>query len=548
MEDWIDLQRLWHRWHAPRDFVSPMRWYLTAAWPDRRRLGALAEPVDACLQELDLAPPAARIGLVADALGLSRRSGAVLAHGSPVWALPAMLHASLEGRVFIWFEHWTDLLRAVADNPDSAVICVPLRELDLGMLQDVVAARTFRVPVPRLREIDFQAAPISFLTARSLDVLSRVVAKHRLYRELPVQRSAWIHTGESGGHPTDPDVTFLVQAQASAAYLELLDRPDLLFLAGHSREDLIHLGADALCGASLDPHPSGAELRLPACDLDGRCVKAGRVIPVTSLGARGLFVHGCNLMRLGGEGSFEPEYTLVFSALEGSCNVAVASRRTRFGHAFEQILMYQLLRSGRSVGEAARLVNNTLPFSGQETPDYLVLGDGDWQLWPAPAAPGARIELERLDEGWAVTCHDVDTPVLQIDLPQLPGELTVAAVGPTPARRDLHYSVAPEPDGSCKLLVFGWSRVVESELRLRVTVRPPAADTVGALRRAHQNQAYGRLYRAYLPRFDNQETELRSLSVNLARHLTESRYLVRAATEAEARAAEVDDRLGRLDR
>src|SRR5436305_1117034 len=52
--EWVQFQRLWWRWQAPNDSVSPMRWYLTAAWSATQEPATLSEAVDLCMQELML--------------------------------------------------------------------------------------------------------------------------------------------------------------------------------------------------------------------------------------------------------------------------------------------------------------------------------------------------------------------------------------------------------------------------------------------------------------------------------------------------------------
>ena len=545
---WAAFQRLWYRWHTPHDRLPVMRWYLTAAWPAAGEPpAALAEPVDACLQELALTPPADRPGLLAGTLGRGDPVRPLLGWGDPHWALPAMLHACLTGRQFVWFDEREELLAAVRAGV-RPLVAVPSHELDLDLVNALQDAHGFSIDLDRVRDVRFQGRPLAFFTARTLETLTRMVVKHEAYRHRPVERAAWVFTGEVSGHETDPDVTLLGSDQAGAAYLELLEDPDLLVLAGHSREDLFHLGDDAICGRSRDADGRPpAHDRLPACALDGRCVKAGTVLPVHELGARALVMNGCNLMRLGGRGSFAPEYTIPFTALEGACNLVVASRRTRFGEAVEQVLLHQLLRAGTPAAEAVRLVNNSLPFSGAETPDNLVLGDGDWRLFPELDGPGARVDLERAAGGWRLRATGVDTPVLRVRLPDLPAEVHVRSATPEGCGLDLLHALAPEPDGSATLLLFGWRRLVAERLDLWIGTEPLAADSLAALRRAQANQAYARLFRTYLPRFENQERELQSLGVNVARLLREARHRVRPADEAIGRADEAAELLGRMD-
>lgn len=537
------FQVLWHRWHAPRDAVPPMRWYLTAAWPSTEPPAALAARVDDLSHALACLPPAERVAAVAHALRLPPGGGAVLGFGDPAWAVPAILHAGLTGRPFVWFDTPDELVEAAGVDLDEVTVTVPLPALDLDLLHRLLAARSFRVDLPRVREVDLCRRPLSFLTARNVEVLTRVVAKHQAYDGTPVGPSTWLFTGEQPGHDVDPDVTYLSREEATAAHLELAGDADVVVLAGHSREDLFHVGGDALCGRSADAGDPGPG-HLPACATDGRCVKGGEVLPVSRLGAKLLAVHGCNVLRLGG-GSFAAEFTIAFTALEGACNAVVASRRTRFGHTTEQILLHQLLRTGRTLGEAVRLVNNTLPFTGPESPDYLLLGEGGWAPYPPDGT--AEVAVVPDGDGWRVTASAVDTPVLEVRLPELRDEVWVRPDGDHDAWRDVHAALAPEPDGSARLLVFGWRRLQAGQLSFRVGLGTPARDRVRSIVAASRAAPYRRVLRGTSPRFDNQERELRSLSTAVARELTEARRTPLATAEAEERAAAATDLLARMD-
>lgn len=543
-DDFHRFQMLWHRWQAPRDEVPPMRWYLTAAWPASGPPASLHAAVDHAAEQLLALPPAERAVAQAEILGLPAPTGAVLGWGAADWAVPAMLHATLTGRPFLWFEREDELVEAAGADLPELTVAVPLPGFRLPLLHRLTAARGFHVDLPRVRDVELCARPLSFLTARTLEVLSRVVAKHQAYRGTTVERATWLFTGEQPGPAVDLDVTYLSREESTAAHLELAGDTDLLVLAGHSREDLFHVGPDALCGRSAESATPG-EGALPACAHDGRCVKDGEVLPVSRLGAKAILVHGCNVLRVGG-GSFAPEFTIAFTALEGACNAVVGSRRTRFGNTDEQVLLHQLLRTGRSLGEAVRLVNNSLPFTGPESPDYLLLGEVGWAPYAVPDGR-ATVEVASDGDGWRVTATDVDTPVLEVRLPSMPGELYVRPDGDRDAWHGLRHAVAPEPDGSARVFVYGWQRLLAPRLAFRVTTEAPAADRLASLAAAVRSAPYRRLLRSSSTRFDNQEAELRSLSTAAARAVTEVRHTPAAVLELEERVATATDALARMD-
>lgn len=545
-QEWIAFQKLWLRWHAPLDYVDPLRWYLTAAWPSSEPPTGVTEVIDHYMQQLAALPPHLRLQQMRVALRLGETGGAVVGWGDYQWTLPAMLHASLTGKPFLWCMSKDELIEVIAGNAGSLTVCIPQHQLDLDFLQRLTDIRSFRLNIPQVQALNFSAQPLSFFTARTFEILTRLPVKHHLYRQTFLEQSAWVLTGETVEKETDPDVTLLTKKDAHVGQLQLIAKPDVLVLWGHSREDMFHLGTGALCGMSAEAPLSAHSEQLPACFHDGHCVKNGDLLPATRLTAKVLLLAGCNLMRLGGQGSFAPEYTLAFSSLEGMGNLVVASRRTRFGHPCEQIFMYQLIKGGMTIGEAVRVVNNSLPFSGPESPDYLVLGEGDWAPF-APLVNLAQIDIQPEQDGWQVECHDVDAQYIEIRLARFSGQMYVHLLETAPELTGLFYAVSPEPDGSCRLFLFGWRRLQAERIVLRVGATAPLRDQQQMLSLAYRNQAYGRLFRSYLPKFKNWEQELRSLGSYIARRLTEARYLPIAYHEAEVKAVEAEALLGRMD-
>ncbi len=544
--EWTPFQRLWLRWQAPLDFVAPMRWYLTAAWPSTETPTSLTASVDTCLQELAALPPQLRSQHIRTVLHLPQTIGIVVGWGEWQWALPAMLHAHLSAKPFIWCENEEELVEIVCSDISSITICVPVHQLHLDLLNKLTDACSFRLDIPRVKNVHFFSRPLSFFTARTLEILSRLPVKHHFYKQVPVERAAWVFTGEMPGKVIDPEVTYLSREEASVGHLELVDQPEVLMIWAHSREDLVHLGPDALCGMSADAPLGVSNGPFPACVYDGQCVKAGAVLPVNQLSTKALLMGGCNLMRLGGRSSFAPEYTIAFSSLEGACNLVVASRRTRFGYAFEQIFMYQLIRAGMSIGEAIRLVNNSLPFSGPESPDYLVLGEGDWSPF-APLENHVRMAITADGNGWHVECREVDAQYIEIRLPSFAAELYVRPVEVTPEVKDIFYSVVPEADGTCRVFLFSWHRMQANQLSLRIDPQTAGLDVQMALSVAYRNYVYDRLFRSYLPKFENWQKELHSLGIYIARHLNEANHQPIAYHEVEIKAVEAEMLLSRMD-
>lgn len=531
------------RWRASWNLMdgegfAPMAWALEFAGL------AGSEPGTWC-ERLAAVPPAERPSLLAAAFHPAAE-GFVVGAGDPRWALPAMLHAALSERPFLWLDCDQDLI-AAAESPLAAMtVCTALPSLRPELLHGLAEARSFRLGIPRLAHVSLQARPVSFLTARTLEVLTFLVAKHHLYRQAPLARTGWIFLLAPPVDGTDPEVTLLARPEANAANIRSLpEETELLMAYGHSREDIFYVGSDVLCGAS-QAAAAVPEARAPVCAHEGRCIKSGDVVPVWELPAKAFFVNGCSTLRLGG-GNFAPEYTLGFSFLEGAGSLFVASSRTHYGNPHELLLLYHLLRSGMTVGDSVRLVNNSLPLGGSEIPNYLILGEGDWQPFAA-SLNRVRMTVTPEADGWKIECADIDAQYVEVRIPQLLTEPFIYAAQRDSQTVEIYHAVTPEPDGSARLFLFGWRRLRLAALTIWVRFESPAAEQVEALRTAHQNLVYSRLYRTYSPKIKNLEVELQSLSTAIARQLGKARYSPLAAEKVVEKANQVEGLISRMNR
>lgn len=557
---WRHFQLLWHRWTVPLDQFNPVRWYLTARAQGSH--AAVHSVVDAQLQQVFQADQG-RLGTVArivsqdvgrpDSVSGDERA-AVLGWGAPEWSLPAMLLAARTGRPYLWVRDCAEAMGEAGQWAGPLTLSFPHDEATVGQIMALVATRTYPAPGPLSDGLRLASRPLGFLTATSLQVLSSVVSR-QLSLTLPLPpTSVAVFTGLD----TDPDPganSFLLNRERSAAgYLEAVGDVTALFLSGHSREDLFHLGPDALCGRSLAGAPSGPSVRLPACVLDGRCVKNGTVLPAHALSAPVAFFNSCNVMRLGGGGAFDVHFTLPFTYQEGAGIAIVGSRRTRFGDDnVELSFAERLLRTGRSMGEVVRLLNNAVPLWGREAPDYLLLGDSEFA--PFPAAPSAAAVTTR-DAGDGVveaTFTDVEAELLELALDGSgpdPSVRILGVVGPDgqPADIDLRSAMVIERDGATRLFLFSWQPLRLRSLSLRIEPGRPHQDVVADIGTTLANAtAYRRLLRTYLKGFDNTEQELRSRATALSRWRAQARTVPLALRDADAAAAELRATIARLD-
>ncbi|MCZ7430965.1 C25 family cysteine peptidase [Streptomyces sp. WMMC1477] len=552
---WRHFQRLWHRWAAPLDSFHPVRWYLTACATGPHR--SVHTTVDGWLQRLATQTDG-QVEATAVLLGLEPEDGdlgAVLGWGAPEWSLPAMLLAARTGRPFRWVPDAAQARREAERWPGTLTLAFPHDEIGVEDLPALTLSRSYHAAGRLADGLELASRPVGFLTATSLQVLSSVTSR-RLALPGPLPpTSAAVFTGLDADPDVGPDSFLLNRERSAAGYLEAVGEVSALFLSGHSREDLFHLGPDALCGRSLQPAPSGPETRLPACVLDGDCVKGGEVLPAHTLSAPVAFFNSCNVMRLGGDGAFDEHFTLPFTYQEGEGVALVGSRRTRFGDDnVELVLAERLVRTGRPMGEIVRTLNNAIPLWGREAPDYLLLGDPEFRPFP-PGPDAAEVAVRPGAEGGGVEVEfsGVDAELLEVLLPDPGPAPSVRVTGITAAdgesdEVDLRTALVREEDGGVRLFVFSWKALRLRRLALRVDPGRPHQELSDDVARTLGNaSAYRRLLRGYLGGFDNAEQELRSKATALSRRRAEARTAPLALREADTAAGELRSGLSRLD-
>ncbi|MFF0144106.1 hypothetical protein ATK36_4296 [Amycolatopsis sulphurea] len=467
-------------------------------------------------------------------------AGRVVGFGNEEWAAAARLHAWLDRRGFEWFDGADALVAAAGAGRDPLTVCAPPELLTRAVQDAITAATSFRLPHAEVAEVDFPAHAVSFLTARTLPVLTRVVVAHAQYRDRRVERALGLFPERMTGVGDDDALTCLEGNALSAAAVAAADRPNLLMMWGHSREDLFNLGSDCLCGKSFESADTRVGALVPTCVTAGTCVKPGEALPINRIGVPTVVMGGCNVLRLGETGLFAPEFSLAFSAQEGGSSAVVTASGVVIGSLAEYLFLYRLLRGGLAVGEAVRLLNAAMPFLGPDSPSYQVLGEGDRVLFDPPPN---RAEVRRV--GDRVEFTDVSAEFLTVDLPRFDPALRVRVDG----RQELYYAVVPRPDAGATAYLFGTGRLDGVDLAVTVDTRPPGGADAGAVVAAVTHlSAYGRLLRGYHAKLKSLEPEWRSTATHLLRQGAKARFDVRAGADADKRAATTAEQIHNADR
>ncbi|MEO6702247.1 MAG: hypothetical protein ABI140_02440 [Jatrophihabitantaceae bacterium] len=518
----------------------------------RSRPIPVLEPASSTLAELAMLADLPTTAAVTDWYAAARANqpaanGVVLGFGDPSWALPAMLHAHLTGRSFAWYDSPKALVAALPASTGPVSICAPPDQLASRVQADIVEAISFNVSAEQLSGVSFPGRPLSFLTARTLPILTTVVAHHHRHRNDLVNSSIGLFAEPMLGVGADSSITCVAGEDLTVAAIRALPSPDLLMMWGHSREDLFHLGQDGLCGRSASYQQAERTGFVPTCVSTGSCVKAGELLPIGELAAGAIVIGGCNVLRLGNTGLFGPEFSLAFSAQEGGTSAVVTATGVVIGASAEYLFLYRLLRGGRPLGEAVRLLNCALPFIGPDSPSYQVLGEGERVLFEPPPITGSQHRFEDACQV-RVRYTGIGAEYLSIRVDRF-GTGLQARFAEGSAQPPLHCATVAEPDGSATVFLFGPARLDGLDFEVIVSDRPAGAEAIGAVQAAMANlHGYGKLLRRYRTKLKNLEPEWRSSATYLVRQADRARFDLLACQDADHRAATTEQSINAMDR
>ena len=166
----------------------------------------------------------------------------------------------------------------------------------------------------------------------------------------------------------------------ASEYLFEKESPFEFNYLSHCRECTLFFSDFFLCGYRDQPSPPKVPEQphsfKPLCSYDRtRCtIKERKRISASALKARFLFLNGCNLGDL--NRSFIPyRFSLVAYSIDASALSVITSPGIKSGHIAENILAYNLFKSGLSEGQRVERLNSFLTYSHIEKSCYFLIGD-----------------------------------------------------------------------------------------------------------------------------------------------------------------------------
>ncbi|MGW7362020.1 hypothetical protein ACWGI8_01000 [Streptomyces sp. NPDC054841] len=214
---------------------------------------------------------------------------------------------------------------------------------------------------------------LSWIVAKGLALPHRITPTEQHLRVWPaVQRiSKRYGTG-----------TWVLQDDAKAEVVRplLLDtHTAAVSLVAHGRDDVIHLNDTVICpiGAhTIDPGSPSAS-HAPVCAFTGRCyrpeVANENIILSGGIAADVLFANSCMGMRVN-EGLYPQEYLMPHGFVRGTAAAYLATGQVINGLLKVNDIFHTACGTGRTLGEAATLINDHLRYERVDLPYYTLLG------------------------------------------------------------------------------------------------------------------------------------------------------------------------------
>ena len=368
-----------------------------------------------------------------------------------------LARAAAQGRPFLAVETLADpRIAALAEHAQSLYIVTDRADPDaMARLVREAGSRATAEPLPGVR-----ACPVGFLHGRDFEAMTLLDAKQR--RPVTGSGPDVLLDSTVSAAPADAgdDLVTVPYRQADRDTIGRLEHIRLLAISSHGMSDQVHLNGDYLCGRSPYADVAGPlDPRLPSCTMAGGgfCYfkPDGRPLPAHRVRAEHVFVNSCGSLSFE-ETDFNPLFAIWYAALDGRARSFVGTIRWKDGHGLEALLYRNLLRSGRSLGEAVCLLNRALPGNQLEGGDvYFLLGDpADRLVERQPSRRSARLRRGRnvVDLSGGLACTTATSPEL------------VSAIGQAGLQvraeiEDLQVSTIPAGGGAVHVLLFTGRRV-----------------------------------------------------------------------------------------
>jgi len=225
------------------------------------------------------------------------------------------------------------------------------------------------------RALDPQTPHLGVVTARSIEMLSRVVPKVVWSPPLPLRRGLTLDALATTTTRSPRHVHHPIAAADHAFYAALRADPlEYMVIATHGAEIDADLLVGNLCGRSS---ATGGATGWPCRGgVDCKRSKGGKVmlVPVDRLPVRHMVLESCTGVAIA-DTTFEGDALMSLSALEGYVSAFLSTYKLVESHPAMGVLAGALLESGQPLGEISSLLNQVRCQVTGDLSSYVLVGD-----------------------------------------------------------------------------------------------------------------------------------------------------------------------------
>lgn len=198
----------------------------------------------------------------------------------------------------------------------------------------------------------------------------------------------------------------------------------------------------------------------------------GDVVLADTLEASYVFLDGCSAIPVNMNNRLDDPVHLGLSLLSNVRTLIGTFRITECSE-LHGTLHHKLVRAGYSAAERAYLLNRSAATAGVDAYPYVVAGHPS-EKPDQTAEQQYEVSVESDGPGYLLRCTDVDTPLMDIRIPDgAKGSESdtwfVRRTRPTPSRERDHYYTAFREGSDLRVVVFSWDRLHAEDLTYEVS-------------------------------------------------------------------------------
>ncbi|MBU3175922.1 hypothetical protein KPL47_06020 [Clostridium estertheticum] len=286
--------------------------------------------------------------------------------------IAALLHSFLTNKKLYIVDNIEDLTQ-ISGHIESMVIFSSNDILSMGMLEKINGFAKGRAKVFRINW--------GVMASKDPLILMNLVVKNYIYKFSSTSGTYTSLQAVNEAFNIDEPNRKLITRQLGSFddfIFELSSVKDLFTIYNHGRADSVGVQDGIICGKNslLDI----CSKKLPACGDGAICnyPERNRVLG-KDIKSKIVFINSCSALKLN-ESVFSVKYHLTESFIEGWVACLVAYPMLKAGEIYENLLIQNLILCGYTIGNANRILNNSLVDNNIDHPINVLIGDPDFRI------------------------------------------------------------------------------------------------------------------------------------------------------------------------